>query len=166
MQPLPVLTEAQVNVVGPVQPAGSALKPVVIDRFVAVLPSLVVNVTLNEALDPTTTSTALVVDDVATMLSLVVAGAEDPPPPPHADKAATLATMAQRLSNFDVLIMGSSRSVYQYMGVSGGPFPWRYFTPEGMLPKDDKCTYRRSAAREPNRVVSGNNVRRITIFNL
>ena len=109
MQPLPVLTEAQVKAVGPVQPAGKALNPVVIDRLVAVFPSLVVKVTLNVALDPTTTLMALVVDEVATMLSFVVVvviGAEEDPPPPHAAKIARLVTMAPRLSNFRVLIIG------------------------------------------------------------
>ena len=99
MQPLPVLTEAQVKVAGPVQPAGKALNPDVIERFVAVLPSSVVNVTLNVALDPTTTLTVLVVDDVATMLSLVVGGGEDPPPPPppHAVNVAEHANTAKQL---------------------------------------------------------------------
>jgi hypothetical protein len=68
MQPLPVLTEAQVKVVGPLQPAGKALNPVVIDRFVAVAPSSVLNVTLNEVLDPTTTLMALVVEVATTLL--------------------------------------------------------------------------------------------------
>jgi hypothetical protein len=111
MQPLPVLTEAQVKLVGPVQPAGKALNPVVIDRFVAVLPSLVVNVTLKVVLDPIATLMAPVVDGVATILLSSAAGgggADPPPPPPHAAKAAILATMAQRLSNFDVLIMDLS----------------------------------------------------------
>jgi hypothetical protein len=74
MQPLPVLTEAQVKLVGPLQPAGKALNPVVIDRFVAVLPSSVVNATLNAVLDPTATLMALVVE-VATMLLFVRADA-------------------------------------------------------------------------------------------
>jgi hypothetical protein len=74
MQPLPVLTEAQVKLCGPLQPAGSALNPVVIVRFVAVLPSSVVNVTLYALLDPTTTLMALAVE-VATMLLFVRADA-------------------------------------------------------------------------------------------
>jgi hypothetical protein len=78
MQPLPVLTEAQVKLCGPLQPAGRTLNPVVIDRFVAVAPSSVLNVTLNEVLDPTTTLMALVVE-VATMLLFVRADAGGPP---------------------------------------------------------------------------------------
>src|SRR4029077_10290848 len=103
MQPLPVLTEAQVKLVGPVQPAGKVPNPVVIDRFVAVLPSSVVNVTLNAVLDPTTTLMALVVEEVATMLSFVGVGGgveEEDPPPPHAANVARLATTAKRVRNF------------------------------------------------------------------
>jgi hypothetical protein len=74
MQPLPVLTEAQVKLCGPLQPAGRALNPVVIDRFVAAAPSSVVNVTLNALLDPTTTLMALAVA-VATMLLFIGADA-------------------------------------------------------------------------------------------
>jgi len=75
MQPLPVLTEAQAKLAGPLQPAGKALNPEVIDRFVAVLPSSVVNVTLNPALCPTATLMGPVGEGVATMLSFVVADA-------------------------------------------------------------------------------------------
>ena len=85
------------------------LNPVVIDRFVAVLPSSVVNVTLNSVLDPTTTLMALVVEEVATMLSFVRVGVgEDDPPPPHAANTPKLATTAKRVSNFRVLIIGLS----------------------------------------------------------
>src|SRR5277367_5601479 len=107
MQPLPVLTEAQVKLVGPLQPAGKALNPLVTDRFVAVLPSSVVKVTLKAVVDPTTTLMALVVEEVATILSFVLGGAEDPPPPPppHAAKIVRVGTMAQRLSDFSVLII-------------------------------------------------------------
>jgi len=99
MQPLPVLTEAHVKLVGPVQPAGRALNPDVIDRLVAALPSLVVKVTLNVALAPTTTFTVLVVEDVATMLSLVVGtgAGEDPPPPPPPPQAVNVAMPANRV---------------------------------------------------------------------
>jgi hypothetical protein len=101
MQPLPVLTEAQVKLVGPVQPAGKVPNPVVIDRFVAVLPSSVVNVTLNAVLDPTTTLMGLVVDEVATMLSFVVfGGGEEDPPPLHAANSARLTRTVQRFTNF------------------------------------------------------------------
>jgi hypothetical protein len=75
MQPLPVLTEAQAKLAGPLQPAGKALNPEVIDRFVAVLPSSVVNVTLNAALCPTATLMAPVGDGVATIVSFVAADA-------------------------------------------------------------------------------------------
>jgi hypothetical protein len=71
MQPLPVLTEAQVKLVGPVQPAGKVPSPEVIDRFVAVAPSLVVNVTVVAVLDPTTALMVLAVDGVATTVSFV-----------------------------------------------------------------------------------------------
>jgi hypothetical protein len=111
-QPLPVLTEAQVKLVGPVQPAGKALKPEVIDKFVAVLPSLVVNVTLIAWLCPTGTLMTPVGEGVATIVLFVVVGvvgvvgAGDPPsPPPHAVKIARLATTVQRLSNLTVFII-------------------------------------------------------------
>ncbi|MDP9082551.1 MAG: hypothetical protein M3N50_02120 [Pseudomonadota bacterium] len=110
MQPLPVLTEAQLKLAGPVQPAGKVLNPVVIDKFVADLPSSVVNVTLNAALEPTTTLMALVVEEVATMLSFVGVAEEDPPPP-HAANVARLAKTAQRFSNFRVLIIGLSAAL-------------------------------------------------------
>jgi hypothetical protein len=113
-QPLPVLTEAQVKLVGPVQPAGKALKPEVIDKFVAVLPSLVVNVTLTAWLCPTGTLMTPVGEGVATIVLFVVVGVvgvvgagdpPPPPPPPHAAKIARLATTVQRLSNFTVSII-------------------------------------------------------------
>jgi hypothetical protein len=115
MQPLPVLTEAQVNVAGPVQPAGKALNPEVMDRLVAVSPSSVVNVTLNVALEPTATLTVPVGEGVATMLSFVFVGGgggKDDPPPPHAANMPKVATMAELLSNFQVLIIGFIRSIY------------------------------------------------------
>jgi hypothetical protein len=71
MQPLPVLTAAQVKLVGPVQPAGRSLNPAVIDRFVAVAPSSVVKVTLNAALDPMVTLRLPFADGVATTESFV-----------------------------------------------------------------------------------------------
>ena len=111
MQPLPVLTEAQVKLVGPVQPAGKAPKPVVMERFVAVSPSLVVNVTLSAVLEPTATFRAPVSEGVATMLSFVrvlVGAALDDPPPPHAANMQKLAAIAEPLSNFQVLIIGLS----------------------------------------------------------
>ena len=105
MQPLPVLTEAQAKLLGPVQPAGKVLNPDVIDKFVAVLPSLVVNVTVNAWLDPTATLMGPVGEGVATMVLFVPTGTEiPPPPPPHAAKIARLATTVQRLSNFSVFI--------------------------------------------------------------
>jgi len=55
MQPLPTLTEAQVKVAGPVQPAGRSPNPEVIEKLVAVPPSSVVNATLSEVLDPMAT---------------------------------------------------------------------------------------------------------------
>ena len=114
-----MLTVAQAKLVGPVQPAGNVLNPVVIDRFVAVLPSSVVNVTLNVALDPTTTLIGPIVDGVATILLFVVVGggggggAEDPPPP-HAAKIAGLATMTHRLNNFRVLIISLSAAITKW----------------------------------------------------
>ena len=115
MQPLPVLTEAQVKVAGPVHPAGKALNPEVMDRPVAVSPSSVVNVTLNVALDPTATLTVPVGEAVATTLSFVfvgVGGGEDDPPPPHAASMPKVATMAERLRNVHLLIIGFIRSLY------------------------------------------------------
>jgi hypothetical protein len=108
MQPLPVLTEAQARLVGPVQPAGKALNPDVIEKFVAVLPSLVVNVTLNAGLCPTVTLMGPAGEGVATMVLFVPTGTEippPPPPPPHAAKIARLPTTVQRLSNFTVFII-------------------------------------------------------------
>jgi hypothetical protein len=109
MQPLPLLTEAQARLVGPVQPAGKALNPDVIEKFVAVLPSLVVNVTLNTWLCPTATLMTPAGEGVATIVLFVPTGGEipppPPPPPPHAAKIARLATTVQRLSNFRVFIM-------------------------------------------------------------
>jgi len=107
MQPLPVLTEAQARLVGPVQPAGKVLNPDVIEKFEAVLPSLVVNVTLNAWLCPTATSMGPVGEGVATMVLFVPIGGEipPPPPPPHAAKIVRLATTVERLSNFTVLII-------------------------------------------------------------
>jgi hypothetical protein len=104
-QPLPVLTEAQVKVAGPVHPAGREPK-LVTDRFVAVLPSLVVKVTLSVELDPTTTLTVPVADGVATtVLSVVMGGADPTPPLPQAADAARLATTAHLLSNFRGLVI-------------------------------------------------------------
>jgi hypothetical protein len=119
MQPPPVLTEAQVKVAGPVQPAGRVVNPVEMDRLVAVSPSSVVNVTLNAVLDPTATPRVPVVEGVATTLSFVRVGGGgvvttggggvgDDSSPPHAAKIARLATRAQRLRIFEVLIIGSS----------------------------------------------------------
>ena len=107
MQPLPVLTEAQARLVGPVHPAGKALNPDVIEKFVAVLPSLVVNVTLNAWLFPTATLMTPAGEGVATIVLFVPigTGVPPPPPPPHAAMIARLATTAQRLSNFRVFIM-------------------------------------------------------------
>jgi hypothetical protein len=113
MQPLPVLTDAQLKLVTPLQPAGKVLNPDVIARFVAVLPSSVVNVTLNVALDPTATLMGLVVDGVATILSFVVVGPEDPPPP-QAAKVARLASMVQRPSIFRMLIIGSPQPLVKF----------------------------------------------------
>jgi len=108
MQPLPVLTEAQARLVGPVQPAGKVLNPDVIEKFVAVLPSLVVNVTVNVCFDPTVTLTVPVGEGVATIVLFVPVGGEippPPPPPPHAERIARLATTVQRLRNFRVFII-------------------------------------------------------------
>jgi hypothetical protein len=115
MQPLPVLIEAQVKVVGPVQPEGKALNPEVMDSPVAVSPSSVVKVTLNVALDPTATLTLPAGEAVATMLSfvfVVVGGGEYDPPPPHAANMPKVAAMAELPSNFQVLIIGFVRSIY------------------------------------------------------
>jgi hypothetical protein len=111
MQPLPVLTEAQVKLVGPLQPAGKALDPLVIARFVAGIPSSVVNVILTVVLDPTTTLKLVV--EVATTLLFEV---RRPPggldtigldtTGPHAANISRLATTTiQRLSNFSVLLI-------------------------------------------------------------
>jgi len=70
MQPLPLLTEAQVKLAGPVQPAGKALNPCVTVTFVACSPSSVVNVTFSVVVDPTATLTEPV-EGVATTLSFV-----------------------------------------------------------------------------------------------
>lgn len=71
-QPLPVLTEEQLNVAGPVQPAGKALNPV-IDKAVAGRPSSVVNVTATVICPPTTTAIGPAGEGVATTLLLLVA---------------------------------------------------------------------------------------------
>ena len=101
-----MLTEAQVKLAGPLQPAGKALNPAVIDRFVAVAPSSVVNVTLSAAPDPTTTSMAPFGEGVATILLFVgvdeVGNWEEDTPYPQAAKIAKLAAAAQRLSSFRV----------------------------------------------------------------
>ena len=68
-QPLPVLAEAQVNVAGPLQPAGRGLRPPVMDKFVPGLPSLLLNVTVNVWLpDPTTALIVPLGEGVPTMV--------------------------------------------------------------------------------------------------
>jgi hypothetical protein len=67
-----MLTEAQVKVLGPVQWDGRSVNPEVMDRFVAVAPSLVVKVTLNVVLDPMATIRVPFADGVATMESFEV----------------------------------------------------------------------------------------------
>jgi hypothetical protein len=71
MQPLPMLTMAQVKLLGPLQPAGNAFNPALIDKFVAMPPSSVMNVTVYLVLNPTATLSASVVEGMATMLSLL-----------------------------------------------------------------------------------------------
>ena len=83
IQPLPVLTEAQLKLAGPDHPAGKGDKPPVTDRPVAAVPSLVVNVTLTAELDPTATCVAP--DVLAT--TLLAGGGGLPEPPPFATEA-------------------------------------------------------------------------------
>jgi hypothetical protein len=92
-----VLTEAHAKVVGPVHPAGNELKPEDTDRLVAVLPSLVVKVTLYAVLEPAITLMSPELDGVATMeLSLVGGGdVPPPPPPPQADTIANITAAAE-----------------------------------------------------------------------
>ncbi len=109
-QPLPVLTEAHVKLVGPVHPAGNELKPEEIDRLVAVLPSLVVKVMLYGVLEPAITWMSLVLDGVATMvLSLVAGGVPPPPPPPQADTIANTAAKAEWMINLLLFMISFSR---------------------------------------------------------
>jgi hypothetical protein len=111
MQPLPVLTEAQVKVVGPLQPSGKALDPLMIARFLAGIPSSVVNVILTVVLDPTITLNLAV--EVATTLLFEtsrLSGASDAigsdTVGAHAANIPRLAsTTVQRLSNFSVLLI-------------------------------------------------------------
>ncbi len=123
MQPLPVLTEAQVKVVGPLQSAGKVLDPLVIARFVAGIPSSVVNVILTVVLDPTTTLKLVV--EVATTLLFETRG-----PPgldttdatgPHAANISRLATTIQRLSNFSVLLIISPVAFIKMSSCSTDP---------------------------------------------
>jgi hypothetical protein len=72
-QPLPVLTEAQVKLAGPLHPAGKGLKPAVTDRFVACRPSSVVNVMPTELEPPVTTAIWPAGEGVAMTLSMLVA---------------------------------------------------------------------------------------------
>jgi len=108
MQPLPVLTEEQEKLVGPVQPDGKEDNPEVIERLDADFPSSVVNVTLKLVLEPTSTLMSLVVEGVATILLLLVVtgtgGAADdpPPPPPHAVRIATLPATLHDFRDFKV----------------------------------------------------------------
>ena len=67
-----MLTEGQVKLAGPVQPAGKVPSPV-IDRFVAGRPSSVVNVMLTALVPPVTTAIWPAGEGVATMLLLLVA---------------------------------------------------------------------------------------------
>jgi hypothetical protein len=77
-QALPVPTEAQLKLPGPLQPAGSVAKVPVIANPEMALPSFEVNVILTVCVAPTATETALS-DGVATIESLLPVG---PPPPP------------------------------------------------------------------------------------
>src|ERR1700678_2602273 len=78
-QALPVLTEAQLKLPGPLQPAGSVAKVPVIANPEMGLPSFEVNVILTVWVAPTATETALS-DGVATIESLLPVS---PPPPPR-----------------------------------------------------------------------------------
>ena len=67
-----MVTDAQVNVPGPLQQDGSGLRPPVIARLVAGLPSLLLNVTVTGWLPPTTTLTVPLGEGVPiTVLSTV-----------------------------------------------------------------------------------------------
>src|SRR5580700_9510078 len=108
MQPLPVLMVVQVKLVGPTQPAGNELNPSVIERFVAVAPSSVTNVTLNGALNPTATLRTLVVEGMATTLSLLYVAVSlylVLTSCPHAANNAKLIMVAKRLSNFSAFVI-------------------------------------------------------------
>src|SRR5580698_1902208 len=103
MQPLPVVIMEQVKLVGPPQPGGNELNPVVIDRSVAIAPSSVTNVTVNGALDPTATLRVSVVEGMATTLSslyVAVSAYLALTSCPQAANNAKIARMAERLSNF------------------------------------------------------------------
>lgn len=72
-QPLPVLTDAQVKLLGPLQPAGSAALPVTPNPVIA-FPSLEANVMLIVREAPTATDTTPATEAVATTKSLVPVG--------------------------------------------------------------------------------------------
>src|ERR1700679_549084 len=88
-QVLPVLTEAQLKLPGPLQPAGSVAKVPVIANPEMALPSFEVNVILTVWVAPTATETALS-DGVATTESLLPVS----PPPPGAGGAPPLVVPA------------------------------------------------------------------------
>jgi len=74
MQPLPVLTDAQVKVLGPLQPAGSVPKVPETPNPDIVLPSLEVNVMLSVCVAPATTDRVPATEAVATTESWVPVG--------------------------------------------------------------------------------------------
>ena len=69
-QPLPVLTVAQLKVAGPLQPAGNADNPEVMESKVIGCASLEVNDRLNALLPPLTTDTVPAAEGVTSMTSL------------------------------------------------------------------------------------------------
>jgi hypothetical protein len=68
-----VLTDAQVKLLGPLQPAGSAAPPVTPNPVIA-FPSLEVNVILTVCAAPTATDTTPATEEVATTKSLLPVG--------------------------------------------------------------------------------------------
>jgi hypothetical protein len=87
-QPLPVLTDAQAKVVGPLQPAGSVPKLPEIPKPDMARPSLEVKVMLIVRLTPTMTDTVPATEGVPTTESVLPVGPLPPPmglpvgPPP------------------------------------------------------------------------------------
>jgi hypothetical protein len=75
MQPLPVLTDAHVRLLEPLQPAGKVPKVPEIPKPDIALPSLEVNVMLTVCFAPTATETVPETEGVATIELLVPVGA-------------------------------------------------------------------------------------------